>query len=39
VSACAHPSGSYLYPATDPEGFELAIFRCDECGAKYAEGA
>lgn len=37
-STCPHLDGEYLYPATDSEGYELAIFRCGECGSKYAEG-
>lgn len=35
---CSHPDGIFLYPATDGDGYELAIFRCTECGQKYAEG-
>lgn len=39
MSECAHSGyGEYLYPATDSEGYELAIYRCTECGQKYAEG-
>lgn len=39
MSACGHPSGNYLYGATDEDGNDLAVYRCDECGDKYAEGA
>lgn len=36
---CGHPDAVYLYPATDAERFELAVFRCTECGDKFTEGA
>ncbi len=39
MTECGHPDGTYLYPATDEDGNELAVFRCTECGHKYAEGA
>lgn len=39
MQTCAHNDGVYLYGATDEDGNDLAVFRCTECGAKYAEGA
>lgn len=35
---CTHPDPVFLHPATDEEGFELAVFKCPDCKTKWAEG-
>lgn len=35
---CSHPDPVFLYPATDEEGYELAVMKCPDCKHKWAEG-
>ena len=35
---CPHPDSYERGYATDPEGNDLVLMRCADCGARWAEG-
>lgn len=38
MAECGHHHGVFLYYATDGDGNDISVWRCEECGAKYVEG-